>query len=356
MPPVLPQGWSPAISMVRRHGAMVAWSTMVCVILTALMCRSSLGLPIAQSLPLLLRTLSLNLGVLAPMLLALCVGHRRLPRSGAGRWIGLMLLAVLLGAGGAGLRYAEAALFGGRWAGLRIALDAETALAMLLLGVRECAFRSARAHEALNQGEAQRRAVEHQLSLARLQVLHAQVEPHFLFNSLANVRRLLRTDPPAVRAMLADLLHYLAHALPRLREERTTLGVELELACAFLSICQVRMGARLCIEVDVPAGLSHLSLPPMTLLTLVENALKHGLQPLPEGGLIRIVARCSDGSLLLTVADTGCGMGNASGHGTGLANLRARLSALYGGAGRLSFRINEPRGVVVTVALPELVA
>lgn len=156
----------------------------------------------------------------------------------------------------------------------------------------------------------------------------------------------------AAAALLADLLRYLEQALPRLREQDQTLASEAELVRAYLAVQGVRMGARLRYEIAVPAGLAQARVPAMLLLTLVENALKHGLQPLAAGGLIQIGASQSGGVLTLTVADTGRGMGEGSGHGMGLANIRARLRALYGAHAGLSLRLNEPQGLLATVTLP----
>jgi len=152
--------------------------------------------------------------------------------------------------------------------------------------------------------------------------------------------------------MLADLLRYLESALPRLRDETPTLEREVEVVRAFLGVHQVRMGRRLQVDIDVPADLRQRVVPPMMLLTLVENALKHGLQPLLEGGSIRIGASSDPATLRVQVADTGRGLGTSLGAGTGLANIRARLRAMYGGAAQLSLRVNQPRGVVAMIELP----
>lgn len=223
----------------------------------------------------------------------------------------------------------------------------------LLVLAHHFAERSRDAAIALGDAELRRLGLERELDSARLQLLQAQSEPHFLFNALANVRRLMRTDAPAARTLLTDLLRYLEEALPQLRDEHTTLGREAGLVRAYLAVHQVRMGARLASYIDIPDALAGRSVPPMVLLTLVENALKHGLQPLVEGGTVRVSARLEPGRLVLTVADDGQGMGSGSGHGTGLANLRARLRQTYGPAASLSLAVNEPRGVVVTVTLPE---
>ena len=208
----------------------------------------------------------------------------------------------------------------------------------------------------IHDAELSRIAQERNLAEVHLQMLQAQIEPHFVFNALANVRRLLRTDGAGAERLLTDLLRYFEEALPRLREERSTLGREAELVRAFLAVHQVRMGPRLLAEFDVPDALAGCAVPPMLLLTLVENALKHGLQPLVEGGTIRVAAQAQDGQLTLTVADTGRGMGSDLGNGTGLANTRARLRALYGAAAALSLTLNEPRGVRATISLPQVTA
>jgi sensor histidine kinase YesM len=238
--------------------------------------------------------------------------------------------------------------------GLHYLLFWNLTLACLLVVAHSFAERSQAASHALHDADLRRLALSRELDRARLQVLQAQVEPHFLFNALANVRRLLRTDAGASRTLLADLLRYLEEALPALRDEHTTLGREAELLRAFLAVYQVRMGPRLQTQIDVPPHLAACVVPPMLLLTLVENALKHGLQPLVEGGQVRVTASADAGRLTLTVADTGKGMGSGSGGGTGLANVRARLKAMYGAEASLALAFNEPRGVVATVVLPEV--
>ena len=227
-------------------------------------------------------------------------------------------------------------------------------LATLVGVLGEYRWRSVRAAQQLHEAELNRIRLEGELAAGRLQVLQAQIEPHFLFNSLANVRRLLRVDGEAGRAMLADLMRYLESALPRMRDDRSTLGREAELVRSFLAVYQIRMGPRLHVRIDVPAVLRERAVPPMMLLTLIENALKHGIEPLVEGGVIHVEAREADGRLVLKVADTGCGLTPGSGGGTGLANIRARLKAVYGTTASLSLRLNTPRGVVAEIHLPGL--
>ncbi len=200
--------------------------------------------------------------------------------------------------------------------------------------------------------ELRRGALETQQLATRLRLLQAQVEPHFLFNTLSNVRRLAQTDARAGRAMLSQLSRYLRAALPRMREHETTLADEIELVRAYLGLQQVRMGARLETAIEAPPALLEARVPPMMLATLVENAIKHGIAPLAEGGAIRISAQKADGALKLTVADTGRGLTASSGSGVGLANIRARLSALYGERAGLRLEANSPRGVAAVITLP----
>jgi LytS/YehU family sensor histidine kinase len=187
---------------------------------------------------------------------------------------------------------------------------------------------------------------------ARLQMLEAQIEPHFLFNTLAHVRRLLETDPPAGAAMLHDLQAYLSIALPRMREPRSTLSREVEHVAAYLGIQQIRMGERLAYAFDVPASLGDARMPPLMLLTLVENAVKHGLTPARDGGRVDVRARVVRGRLHVAVADTGGGFTRSHGVGTGLANTRARLASAYGAGASLVLSLNAPHGVVAALELP----
>lgn len=195
-----------------------------------------------------------------------------------------------------------------------------------------------------------------QLDAARAALLQAQVEPHFLFNTLAHLRRLAAIDPRAAHEMLSDLRRYLDAALPELRQAQTPLARELELVAAFLALHQRRIGPqRLTLHYDVAPGLGEVVVPSTCLLTLAENAIKHGIGPQVDGGEIRVsVARDPESPdlLRLEVADTGAGMGSGSGGGTGLATLRARLASAYGNRARLSLHLNQPRGLVARVQLP----
>ena len=187
---------------------------------------------------------------------------------------------------------------------------------------------------------------------ARLQALQAQVEPHFLFNTLAHVKWLYRRDPERGRRMLDRLLDYLQAALPRVRQATTTLEEELELARAYLDIQQIRIGGRLAFTIEVPGEIARLRFPPLMLLTLVENAIKHGIAPQTGGGTIVIRAHADENVLRIEVRDTGAGLRDAAGSGMGLANVRARLAALFGAGARLVIEPNLPNGVVAAIEIP----
>jgi sensor histidine kinase YesM len=187
---------------------------------------------------------------------------------------------------------------------------------------------------------------------ARLQALQAQVEPHFLFNTLAHVKWLYRRDADSGRRMLGRLVDYLHGALPQVRQSTTTLEQELRLAQAYLDIQQLRIGGRLVFSIDVPEEIARLRFPPLMLLTLVENSIKHGIAPQTGGGTIGIRAEADEKRLRIEVRDTGAGLRAAKGSGLGLANVRARLAALFGAGARLVIEPNTPHGVVAAIEIP----
>jgi LytS/YehU family sensor histidine kinase len=212
--------------------------------------------------------------------------------------------------------------------------------------------RSDAAAKATHETEVAHQALAKQTLEARLQLMEAQIEPHFLFNSLANVQRLYETEPESGERLLENLKTYLRAALRQMRETRSTLGREAELSRAYLEVLQARMGERLQFEVDVPVGLRDHTFPPMMVITLVENAIKHGIHRSPSGGAIVVKARRNGERLTVEVADTGVGFRGNSGKGVGLANIRGRLSALFGDRAELSLCANEPSGVVAAIAIP----
>ena len=196
-------------------------------------------------------------------------------------------------------------------------------------------------------------ATEKELTVAKLSLLHAQVEPHFLYNTLASAQVLTRSDPARADQMLGHLITYLRHSLPRAEEAMSTLGVELERARAYLEILRIRMGERLTLQIQVPEALKETPLPPMMLQTLVENAIKHGLEPVPGGGTVWVLARAADGKVAITVADDGRGFSaEGGGTGIGLKNVRERLRLAYGDAAAFSIVANFPKGVAATITVP----
>jgi nitrate/nitrite-specific signal transduction histidine kinase len=166
---------------------------------------------------------------------------------------------------------------------------------------------------------------------AELKALQAQVEPHFLYNTLANTRYLARHQPPRAVEMLEHLIAYLHSALPDMRSETSTLGREFELAGHYLALMAIRFGERLQYRLDCPSDLAAVAMPPLLLMTLVENAVRHGVEPKPGTVRIAVTAGREHGVLTIVVADDGAGIGETTlGSGVGLRNLRERLQALYG--------------------------
>jgi LytS/YehU family sensor histidine kinase len=240
-------------------------------------------------------------------------------------------------------------VFGGLLPYQTLQLGVFAALLAVVLEFRQRALATA---GALLRVEIDALTADAQLRDASLRVLQAQIAPHFLFNTLANVRRLSKLDRHAAAAMLGDLVRYFSVTLARRDEASTLLGEEAELVDAYLRIHRVRMGKRLTYDVDVPADVAAIPVPSMMLLTLVENAIKHGINPLVEGGFIRLRARREGETLRLEVADNGQGISVAEGHGTGLANVRARLAMLYGGRAALELEHGRPRGFVASIVVP----
>jgi signal transduction histidine kinase len=199
-----------------------------------------------------------------------------------------------------------------------------------------------------------RQSVEQQLANTRLTALRKQIEPHFLFNTLATVRRLHQTDPAAGAGMLANFIDYLRRVLPMLECSEVALGDEINLVRAYLGVIQLRMAGRLVVNIQVPGSLETVRVPPLMLATLVENAIKHGLAPLPSGGTISVTASSGHGLLELVVADNGVGLkaDSSGGTGIGLYNVRARLATLYGARATLQVQANRPTGVCATIRLP----
>ena len=203
---------------------------------------------------------------------------------------------------------------------------------------------------------AERESMQRQLSETKMQMMQAQVEPHFLFNTLASVEYLIETNPPRASAMQRSLIQYLRAVLPQMRDNAvvTNLGREADMVKAYLNLLKMRMEERLTVDMRIPEGLRDAAFPPMMLQSMVENAIKHGLECKPEGGTLEIVAEVTGTRLRVIVIDDGVGFGvvPSDGTGLGLPTIRERLKLLHGDQGRLHIAANTPTGVIATIEVP----
>ena len=203
---------------------------------------------------------------------------------------------------------------------------------------------------------AERESMQRQLSEAKMQMMQAQVEPHFLFNTLASVEHLIETDPPRASAMQRSLIKYLRAVLPQMRDNTliTNLGREADMVVAYLNLLKMRMEERLTVDFDVPDGLRTAAFPPMMLQSMVENAIKHGLEGKPEGGTLKVRAEVAHSKLRVIVTDNGLGFGAkpSDGTGLGLMTIRERLKLLHGDQAQLLIAANSPSGVIATIEVP----
>ena len=213
----------------------------------------------------------------------------------------------------------------------------------------------------LRAGQATQRAEAEQLERtvleARMEALQAQIEPHFLFNTLGSIDQLIQTDPPRASKMQQSLIRYLRSAMPQMRDgSRPTLGQQADLSRAFLEIMAMRMEERLQWSVSVPEGLKSAVFPSMMMQTLVENAIKHGLEPKAAGGRLDISAAIADGLLVVSVLDNGVGFMPKSAGGVGLANIRERLKVLYKERAELIITVPPSGGTCATIKVPYEIA
>ena len=228
----------------------------------------------------------------------------------------------------------------------------------LIGGAITLIFETIRRHhvqqQALFAAELRHKILDNQMIETRIKMMEAQIEPHFLFNTLATVKRLYRTEPIGGVRMLERLKSYLKAALPQIRHGIPTLGSELELVRAYLEILQIRLGSRLDFAIDAPTETLTAPFPPMVLITLVENAIKHGLNPMPAGGRIEIEVFSAANAVVVEVRDNGVGLhvtAGATGAGMGLTNIHERLKALYGTDASLRLLQREPSGVIARVVV-----
>jgi signal transduction histidine kinase len=217
--------------------------------------------------------------------------------------------------------------------------------------------RAARLQAEIGREQGRVLAAEKQATLAQLKLLEAQVEPHFLYNTLANVVSLIDTDPATAKAMIDRLIAMLRGAAAAAGTTDATLAAQIEHLRAYLELMALRMGGRLAFSFEIPQELASLRVPQLLLQPLVENAIRHGLEPKISGGGITVAARREGNSLLLVVADTGAGFREtrsdaAPEGGLGLRNLRERLAALFGNDGSLLVEDNQPAGSRITLRMP----
>ena len=205
----------------------------------------------------------------------------------------------------------------------------------------------------LQQERIKRLSSEKEALEANLRLLQAQIEPHFLFNTLSNVLSLIDTDPASGKSMLVDLIHYLRTSLSRTFPDPITLDQEMDMIKAYLNIQKIRMGERLHFKIELPDAVSKHPFPPMLLQPLVENALKHGLEPKMEGGEIMIKATEEEDLIRVEVMDTGCGFSSLHNAGVGIGNVKERIKLLYGEKGRFIIEENKPNGVRAIIEVPK---
>ena len=207
---------------------------------------------------------------------------------------------------------------------------------------RDAQARSAQLAFALERSTLEKEALD-----ARLRVLQAQVEPHFLFNTLANVQALVESGSPQAGPVLKSLISYLRATVPKLHTQASTLAAEVSLARAYLELMQMRMPDRLQFSIEVAAGLESIEFLPLSILTLVENAVRHGIDPSERGGRIDISVQreAGNGAIRVAVTDSGIGMDDSAVFGIGLANLESRLRGFFGSAARLELQEVNPHGL-----------
>lgn len=300
-----------------------------------------------------------NLGLVSSLVCVMAAWHGFRRHEGPSWWRPLawiMVLATLGGVvGGLAGNYMSPKSFAGfSFEDLLRLLSAGSlaglALALIIMGIAHLRGREARQREARLAAEAERERLTRQGVQAELKLLQAQVEPHFLFNTLANLRYLVQSRADDALPMLDHLIHYLRTALPEIRAEGSTIGREVELARAYLEIMRLRMGGTLVFAIDVEEGATSQAFPPLLLMTLVENAMKHGIAPAGRGRIAIAVKRI-DKRLVIAVEDDGRGLAGPLGHGVGLANARERLAAIYGDSARLVLEGREGGGTRAAIEI-----
>ncbi len=305
------------------------------------------------------RTLFIALALLAAYTLVERCPESRLP-FGWPRWLVALLALPLMALVATLLVYLVAvrgdvvslATQADRISGFVITALAATVIAMPIALVAQVRAREQRVRAERLAFELERSRLEKQALDARLALLTAQIQPHFLFNTLANVQALVEAGSTRAPALLGSLIDYLRAAMPRLEAAEPRLADELKLVRAYLALMKMRMPDRLDWAVDVDDALAGLRFPPMALLTLVENAVRHGVDPMEDGGRIQVEGRVGAGQVRLAVVDDGAGLAEHTQPGTGLANLRERMAAFFGPEARLALSENPPHGLRAELTWP----
>ena len=292
------------------------------------------------------------------ILMALAVGlvDARQPKNGTAR--NLLLIISVVGAVVIGIAIQLGMHYGAGPYPPVVYVLGEAARWTLMGGAIVLIYETMRRHQRnqqkLHAAELRHRILDNQMIESRIKMMEAQIEPHFLFNTLATVKRLYRTEPVGGARMVARLKEYLQAALPQIRHGIPTLASEIELVRAYLEILQIRMGARLDFAIEAPPQSLSAPFPAMVLITLVENAIKHGLNPLPNGGRIEVQVFDAIDKVAVEVRDNGVGFqvgAGTSGSGIGLANIRSRLAAVYGSGASMVLLQGDPSGVIARVEI-----
>ncbi|MEO7252643.1 MAG: histidine kinase [Casimicrobium sp.] len=245
----------------------------------------------------------------------------------------------------------QATLVAGLSAGL---LYAAVAAAIVYLRAQRLAIANKRLSVEINESDVQR-----QLTETRLRLLQAQIEPHFLFNTLASAQQLSQKGAPDAAKLIGHLVRFLRMSIPSMREDRSALKRELEQVAAYLSIMQTRMGDRLTFAVHTDPEIADFELPPALVMTLVENAIKHGVEPAAAGGSVDVRAVREGDAVVISVSDTGVGListeSSEIGGGLGLSNIAQRLQAIYGTDAHVKLTQNTPHGCIAALTIPRII-
>jgi signal transduction histidine kinase len=303
---------------------------------------------------LLLRSVIAALAVLLAFTLASNIPSKRLPRH-AIRFIAIAVAAPVAMAGGYLLTLPDLAPGKDYWPALiGWSMMSGVAVTMGLIATLIYIYleRDREARDAKLQFDLQASKLQQAATAAQLAALQAQIEPHFLFNTLANVQQLVESNSPRAAPLLTHLIDYLKSTLARSREGAATLESELAMVHSYLHIMAMRMPDRLRFSVAAPGDLASVRLPALSILTLVENAVRHGIDPEEEGGEIAVRVQRQADALVIEVADTGAGLRGNLQDGVGLSNLRSRLAMEFGDAASVACAANAPRGCVATLRIP----